>query len=157
MQTFYRENDVLRRNFSSLKQINLGSNKLEKIEDMAFGQILMTPMEKIILSDNNIKSLGNNLGLIDNPDTEVDLSSNKISYLLGMFRISEFDFYIVCVESEFKPYVETRRSKGRLVMTGNPLVCGCDVKWLLNSNFQWDNLLHGSVCSSGTDLRTVII
>lgn len=55
---------------------------------MAFGQILMTPIEKITLSDNNIKSLGNNLGLIDNPDTEVDLSSNKISYLLGMFRIS---------------------------------------------------------------------
>ena len=88
MNTFYREKNVFRRNFSSLKQINLGSNKLEKIEDMAFGQILMTPMEKIILSDNNIKSLGNNLGLIDNPDTEVDLSSNKISYLLGMFRIS---------------------------------------------------------------------
>merc|ERR1711972_1270240 len=59
------------------------------------------------------------------------------------------------LESEFKPYVETTRSKGHLIMTGNPLKCGCDVKWILNSNFQWENLLKGATCTNGKTLPEV--
>ena len=42
-------------------------------------------------------------------------------------------------------------------MTGNPLNCGCDVKWILNSNFQWENLLRGSTCSNGKTLPEVLV
>ena len=66
-------------------------------------------------------------------------------------------FYDQTIESEFKPYLETRRTKGHLIMKGNPLRCGCDVKWILNSNFQWDNLLQGATCTNGKNLLEVII
>jgi len=126
-------------NMSSLTEINLAANKLEKIKDFAFemnnGQ--MPLLEKLFLSDNEISSLGNNLDLLKNPNIEIDLSGNRITYLL---------------ESEFKPYLETRRTKGHLIMKGNPLRCGCDVKWILNSNFQWDNLLQGATCTNGKNL-----
>jgi len=128
-------------NMSSLTEINLATNRLEKIMDFAFAFGLnngqMPLLEKLILSDNRISSLGNNLDLLNNPDTEMDLSGNRITYLL---------------ESEFKPYVERRRSKGHLNMKGNPLRCGCDVKWILNSNFKWDNLLQEATCTNGKNL-----
>ena len=42
-------------------------------------------------------------------------------------------------------------------MTGNPLKCGCDVKWILNSNFQWENLLKGATCTNGKTLSEVLL
>ena len=42
-------------------------------------------------------------------------------------------------------------------MTGNPLKCGCDVKWILNSNFQWENLLKGATCTNGKTLPEVLL
>ena len=40
-------------------------------------------LQNFNLTNNNINSLGNNLGLLNNPDTEIDLSDNNIKYLLG--------------------------------------------------------------------------
>ena len=75
------------RNFSSLTHINLGFNRLEQILDNTFGNY--PNLENFNLTNNNINSLGNNLGLLNNPDTEIDLSDNNIEYLLGTinFRI----------------------------------------------------------------------
>ena len=70
-------------NFSSLTHINLGFNGLDQILDNTFGNY--PNLENFNLSHNNINSLGNNLGLLNNPDTEIDLSSNNIEYLLGRF------------------------------------------------------------------------
>ena len=58
-------------------------------------------------------------------------------------------------ESEFKDYIGTKKAKGQIFMTGNSLRCGCDVKWILNSNFQWGNLLDGASCKNGDELRNV--
>ena len=45
---------------------------------------LSTPqLEKVTLSGNRISSLGDILYLLDSPDTEIDLSANLITYLLG--------------------------------------------------------------------------
>ena len=62
---------------------------------------------------------------------------------------------ISILESEFKPYLEIRRTNGRIILTDNPLRCGCDVKWILTSNFQVDNLLGGVSCENGDSLLGV--
>ena len=45
--------------------------------------------------------VGNNLASLDNKDLVVDLTNNNISFLL---------------ETEFKPYIETRKNKGHCVL-----------------------------------------
>ena len=82
----------------SLRNIDLGRNQLEQIEDNVFRNY--PQLLKLNLSDNNINSLGNNLGLLDNPDIEIDISNNDITYLLGM--LSLFYFFFVNFKYFFK-------------------------------------------------------
>ena len=137
-----------------MTHINLGFNGLEKIEDNTFGNY--PKLENVNLTNNNIYSLGNNLGLLTNPETEIDLSHNNLEYLLGIKPLRPY--YLIFSffpENEFKSYIGTKKGKGQIFMTGNSLRCGCDVKWILNSNFLWDNLLDGASCKNGDELRHV--
>ena len=65
-----------------MTNINLGFNGLEKIDDNTFGNY--PNLENVNLTNNVISSLGNNLGLLTNPETEIDLSNNNLEYLLGI-------------------------------------------------------------------------
>ena len=77
------------RNFTSLIKINLGHNQLEEIEDDVFENF--PQLLNLNLTGNKIHSLGNNLGLLNNTDTEIDLSNNDITFLFGMVRVHSLD------------------------------------------------------------------
>lgn len=61
----------------------------------------------------------------------VDLSRTSVKYLF---------------ESSFKPFIETRKVKGYVDLSGNLLECGCNIRWLLSSNFQWSDILRNTTC-----------
>ena len=61
----------------------------------------------------------------------VDLSHTNVKYLF---------------EASFKPFIETRKGKGYVDLSGNLLECGCNMRWLLSSNFQWSHILRNATC-----------
>ena len=50
------------------------------------------------------------------------------------------------LESSFKPFIETRKGAGYVDLSGNLLECGCNMRWLLSSNFQWSDILRNTMC-----------
>ena len=61
----------------------------------------------------------------------VDLSHSNVRYLF---------------EASFKPFIETRKGKGYVDLSGNLLECDCNMRWLLSSNFQWSHILRNATC-----------
>ena len=91
-----------------------------------------------------------------NKDLVVDLSNNKIEYLLGKSNKKPFwPSHIKCSESDIKSYIETRKRKGFINLSGNRLRCQCDLRWLLALNYQWADLLQNAVCKNGQTLAEV--
>jgi len=86
------------------------------------------------LQNNSLCRLGGAITDLKNPDLVVNLSNNQIKYL---------------IESDYKPYIETRKNKGYIDFTGNRFHCKCDFKWLSLTNFRWNDLLTNGTCSDG--------
>jgi len=126
--------------FTELEQatvINFSGNQLKQIAENAFvdsGPNVVT----LNLSNNVIQSIGNVLSKLTNQNLEVDLTDNNI---------------MILSENAFKPFIET--SKGHINLSGNPLQCLCDVKWLILSNFMWSKRLLNANCHAGVQLETV--
>jgi len=116
--------------------IDLSGNKIRIIVDDAF--IDLPNLVKLDLSNNTFCQFGNLLTTLKNQKLKVDLSENKVQYIL---------------EDIFKPFIET--SKGHVDLRNNPLQCRCDVRWLLLSNFAWRNLLANTACRDGDSLEKV--
>ena len=77
---------------------------------------------------------------LGNPDLVVDLGHTSVRYLL---------------ETSFKPFIETRKGKGYVDLSGNLLECGCNMRWLLSSNFKWSHLLRNTTCRHSDAGRTI--
>jgi len=119
-------------NLRNITKINLSSNMLSSINDQAF--MAVPSLTNLDISNNTLCRLGGALKELENPDLVVNLSNNQITYL---------------IESDFKPYIETRKNKGYIDFTGNNFRCKCDFKWLSLTNFRWNDLLKNGTCSDG--------
>merc|ERR1719348_1838203 len=119
-------------NLRNITKINLSSNMLSSINDQAF--MAVPSLTYLDISNNTLCRLGGALKELENPDLVVNLSNNQITYL---------------IESDFKPYIETRKNKGYIDFTGNLFRCKCDFKWLSLTNFRWNDLLTNGTCSDG--------
>merc|ERR1719342_154979 len=119
-------------NLRNITKINLSSNMLSSINDQAF--MAVPSLTNLDISNNTLCRLGGALKELENPDLVVNLPNNQITYL---------------IESDFKPYIETRKNKGYIDFTGNNFRCKCDFKWLSLTNFRWNDLLKNGTCSDG--------
>ena len=95
---------------------------------------------KLDLRNNDLCQIGNILSALTHEDLVVDLAENRIKYL---------------VEAQYKPYIETRKNKGYINLGGNSFSCQCDMKWLLATNFQWNDLLINGTCADGRSMDQV--
>ena len=100
---------------------------------------------QVISSDGNRESRTTELHFsfshLENPDLVIDLSRTNVKFLL---------------ESSFKSFISSRKGKGHLVLSGTNLDCGCSLRWLMSSNYQWSDLLKNATCSDGTKLEEVL-
>jgi len=119
-------------NLPNITKINLSSNMLSSIKDQAF--MAVPSLTNLDISNNALCRLGGALKELENPDLVVNLSNNQITYL---------------IESDFKPYIETRKNKGYIDFTGNLFRCKCDFKWLSLTNFRWNDILTNGTCRDG--------
>ena len=129
-------------NLPSLANLDLSSNSIKRIEDNSFSNL--PSLVNLDLSKNsNILHIGTMFSHLQNPDLVVHLAENNVKVLL---------------ERSFKPFIETvnaKSGKGYIDMLYNTLQCGCDVKWLLTSNFEWTGLFQNSSCYDGLKLEEV--
>jgi len=119
-------------NLPNITKIDLSSNMLSSIHDQAF--MVVPSLTNLDISNNTLCRLGGALKELENPDLVVNLSNNQLKYL---------------IESDFKPYIETRKNKGYIDFTGNHFSCKCDFKWLTLTNYCWNDLLTNGTCSNG--------
>ena len=110
--------------------------EIEKVESSIFP----ASIRHITLPVNKITS-ANLTGL--HPDTLVELQINSISEIK---------------EENFRPFIEsilaTDGAKGVVVMNDNPLVCSCDIKWIIN-DLNAAHLFPAAKCIDGTLLIDV--
>merc|ERR1719474_207609 len=119
-------------NLPNITKIDLSSNMLSSISDDAF--MTLPSLTNLDLSNNSLCRLGGAITDLKNPDLVVNLSNNKITYM---------------IEKDFKPYIETRKNKGYIDFTGNRFHCKCDFKWLSLTTFRWNDLLTNGTCNGG--------
>ena len=114
------------------------------------------PFQVNTFFEQHLSILGNNIATLNNKELVVDLSNNNMRFML---------------ESEWRPYIETRKSTGHCVLQvpetllscslplwyyqGNPLSCSCDMRWILSLNYQWSPLFRGADCQDGRKLTEV--
>ena len=130
-------------NMFNLTELNLSSNKIKKIQNNTFYNL--QSLVNLDLSRNSeFCHIGNMLSdMLDNPDLVVNLAGNNVNILL---------------EDSFKPFIETvtnNNGRGYINMTNNSLNCNCDVKWLVNSDFGWTNIIQNTSCKNGKNLEEV--
>ena len=125
-------------NFPVLKEFWSINGDVEVVEAGFFKS--MTDSRSVYLVDDKITSI-DLTGL--SPYTEVNLEGNAITQL---------------TEKNFKPFVDgvlnTADATGKIILLNNPLVCSCDLKWLV-ADMNAVNVFKGAVCADGTPLENI--
>ncbi|XP_063861441.1 oplophorus-luciferin 2-monooxygenase non-catalytic subunit-like [Scylla paramamosain] len=126
----------------NLKYLDLSHNSIETLykDSLKF----QSPIEEIKLNSNDIHTV--EVGAISG------LGNGQFTFL-GMHNNFVADFHKPVWETVFKSVVGKVRT---FVFDDNPLVCSCDMLWLLNNSDHLDTISYGANCvDTGTEIHNV--
>uniref|UniRef100_A0AC35U865 Protein slit n=1 Tax=Rhabditophanes sp. KR3021 TaxID=114890 RepID=A0AC35U865_9BILA len=100
----------------NLVKLDLAFNEIEYVAAIPPNNYLPSTVQFVSLAANRIKNVQNNALLHLDALVSIDLRKNKISEV-----------------KEHTLKVNTKKERPSMKLWGNPLVCSCDVKWLIGS------------------------
>ena len=126
---------ALFKNLSSLESLDISGNKIRSISSDAF--VGLTSLKYLYLHENELFFLSSKFMEMISSVEHLHLSSNYLSYLDGDFFVSSRMLTTLTLsdnrfmdfnQSTFEPLSSIVKS---IDVSGNNLVCNCDIKWLL--------------------------
>lgn len=126
------------RDCSQLRNLYLSGNFLTVIEGLAINPS-SNMLQVLNLRDNRIRTVNQDgiSGLAS--DCELNLAENEIVNLYS---------------DAWQP-IFSNITTGYINLEDNPLLCGCDIKWLVTNVDYWDTLTEGTTCASGENIHNL--
>jgi hypothetical protein len=146
----------------SLKTVYLPKNNIEEVGDYAFYRL--PNLTYLNLRDNEISRISNFTFSFEKPSDEIlvlDLQGNIItsdaispSSFLQLNRPVNLNLYYNLItyldEETFKPILQNPKSS--IIISNNPIICDCRMKWLLEEAPDYMDRVHGLMCGGKNEL-----
>lgn len=146
----------------SVKTVYLPKNNIEAIGDYAFYRL--PNLTYLNLKDNEISRISNYTFSFEKSNDDVlilDLSGNIItseSIDKGAFEMTQrplnlnlyYNLITFLDEHTFKPILSNPKSQ--IIVTNNPIICDCRMKWLLDDAHNYMDRVHGLMCGGKNEL-----
>ncbi|XP_053651768.1 oplophorus-luciferin 2-monooxygenase non-catalytic subunit isoform X3 [Cherax quadricarinatus] len=136
--------------FTLLETLNIGFNNLTSISPMT------SPTLKLLyLNHNTLYHIAANT-FVELPSVqEIHLAGTQLQELKpGLAEDSVIILYLnevsLLEEEVWRPVLENNVT---VVLTGNPLDCGCDLEWVVLNQSRWLPYLYGAICYDGITLQ----
>lgn len=149
----------------NVRTIYLPKNNIEEVGDYAFYRL--PNLTYLNLKDNEISHIGNHTFAFEKVSDEIlllDLQGNIITSdhieVGAFFRLNRpinlnlyYNLITVLDEETFRPILNNPKSS--IVVSNNPIICDCRMKWLLEEASNFMDRVHGLMC--GGKVRVIII
>ena len=146
----------------NLKTVYLPKNNIEEVGDYAFYRL--PNLTYLNLRDNEISRISNFTFSFEKPSEEIlvlDLQGNIItsdaispSSFLQLNRPVNLNLYYNLItyldEETFKPILQNPKSS--IIISNNPIICDCRMKWLLEEAADYMDRVHGLMCGGKNEL-----
>lgn len=146
----------------SVKTVYLPKNNIEHVGDYAFYRL--PNLTYLNLKDNEISKVSNFTFSFEKPSEEIliiDLSGNILTsdaIAKGAFESTQrplnlnlyYNLITYLDEYTFKPVLNF--AKSQIIVTNNPVICDCRMKWLLDDAHNYMDRVHGLMCGGKNEL-----
>jgi len=124
---------------AQLKELYLNNNELTVLDTDSINPQPQAAITKLYLNDNNINEVKINAITGVAPECELNMINNQIKYL-----------YI----DGWKPIFD-QITTGEILLDSNPLLCGCDMDWIVVNQVYLDTISVGTTCGAGEETLNI--